>query len=84
MNFASLKKSDRLKRLYHVLSDRCWHSSADIQRKTRAVAVHSDVSELRCNGFTIPCRYSGLSRTGRKIYQYRLAGFVLIESEERK
>jgi len=63
-------KSERLKPILQVLSDAAWHTTTELSKKNHSVALHSDISDLRKNGFTIHCEYSGLSRTGRKIYKY--------------
>lgn len=71
---ANIETSSRLLKLLKLLSDGMPHSSAEIQRKTRSMAVHTDIHELRCNGVNVsPALYYGKSRAGRKIYRYRLA-----------
>jgi len=66
------KKSKRLRDTIFALG-RSWKTSAEIQRATGSMAVHTDISDLRENGYNIPSRYLGVTN-GRKIYSYRNMG----------
>lgn len=67
------KKSDRLQRILGALSDRSEHSTFELMMLTKSCAIHSDVDDLRNNGYQIDCKYHGME-DGRRIYKYRLAG----------
>lgn len=67
MNFAKLQNSDRLQRVYRLLSDGNWYSTLDIIRRAHVCAVSAIISELRYNGYDIDCVRSGKDR-----YVYRL------------
>lgn len=55
MNAASLKKSERLKRVDKFLADCRPHTTLEIVQGANVCAVNSIVAELRANGRTINC-----------------------------
>lgn len=69
---ARIENSMRLQRTLGALADGKAHTTADISAATGSMAVHTDVHELRRNGYDVVCRYVGRSPTGRKVYAYRL------------
>ena len=70
---AKLENSERLQSTLRVLKDFGWHTSEEIYQRTKSMAVHSDIHELRKNGLLIDQRYrKGLSPNGRRISEYRL------------
>jgi len=71
-HYARLEKSARLQKLLRLLSDCQVHTTAEIQRALDTCAAHSDVHELRCNGFTIEGGW--IKGKGRRVYGYRLIG----------
>jgi hypothetical protein len=73
MNAASIDKSDRLARVYKLLSMGGEYTTLDIVKGAQVCAVNSIVSELRSNGYDIKCQ-----RRGDKWF-YRLLGFTAVE-----
>lgn len=69
---ARIEKSSRLQRTLAALADGKAHTTAEIAHLTGSMAVHTDVHELRRNGYDVACQYVGRSPTGRKVYAYRL------------
>ncbi len=59
MNAAKLSKSQRLKRVYNLLSDGRPHSTLDSMKRASVCAVSAIVAELRANGKTIVCKRHG-------------------------
>lgn len=59
MHAARLDKSQRLKRVLHVLKDAHEHNEAlstmQIIRQANVCAVNSIIAELRVNGYSIDC-----------------------------
>jgi hypothetical protein len=55
MNSANIEKSDRLQRVYKLLSKGGEFTTLDIIYKAGVCAVNSIVSELRANGYNIKC-----------------------------
>lgn len=55
MNAAKLSSSDRLQRVRDFLKDGNAHSTLEIIKKARVVAVSAIVAELRSNGVRIDC-----------------------------
>jgi len=75
MHFANLKKSLRLRKTLNVLRDKQIHTTEQIRHDTNSVAVHSDISEVRANGYIIHCWDTGVrTKTGGKIFVYLLIG----------
>ena len=56
MNAATLDKSDRLQRVFNLLSKGGEHTTLDIIKKAGVCAVNSIISELRENGYQITCQ----------------------------
>ena len=56
---AKLDKSERLQAVFNCLKSGQPKTTAEIQAVTGSTATHSDISELRQNGFTISCRFIG-------------------------
>ncbi len=75
-HFARIENSDRLKLLLRALRETwcCKKTTAYLKAETGSVAVHSDIHELRKNGYKIECKYSHTNTDDRKIYVYRLIG----------
>ncbi len=71
MHAARLGRSERLRRVYELLSDGLEHSTLEIALEARVCAVNSIVAELRANGFRIECRQERGSHGGR-IWKYRM------------
>lgn len=56
MNAATLDTSDRLQRVYKLLSNGGEYTTLDIIQKAGVCAVNSIISELRQNGYEIDCQ----------------------------
>ena len=56
MNAATLEKSDRLQRVFNLLSKGGEYTTLDIIKKAGVCAVNSIISELRENGYQITCQ----------------------------
>lgn len=76
MHAASSEKSERLKRTLSALRNggRLGRTGADLARVTNSLAISTDISELRRNGWLIERQYEGLSPTGRRVHRYTLLG----------
>jgi hypothetical protein len=76
MHAAKTDKSERLSRTLHFI--RSWGkygaTSAQVQGFTGSMAVATDISELRQNGYNIECEYDGINHDGRKIFRYTFKG----------
>jgi len=59
MHAATLKNSDRLQRVLHLLEDGDEHSTLNIVTCAQVCAVSSIIAELRANGRQIHCRRDG-------------------------
>lgn len=70
MNSASLK-SARLQRVLKLLSDGQPHTTRDIVRRARVMAVSACISELRQNGAEITCD-SRVVDHGIRIFSYTM------------
>ena len=70
-----MKLSNRLAVMYEALAMAGFSgaTSAELQRETGAMAVATDVADLRKRGIGVVCKYEGLSRQGRRVYRYWLA-----------
>lgn len=64
--------SPRLQRVLQVLSDGRPHTTRDIVRKARVVAVNAVISELRSHGAEILCRRQSLPRGGVRPFYYTM------------
>lgn len=69
---ALIENSKRLQKTLAILNTRGPSTTKQISDFTGSEATHSDIHELRQNGYDITCKYSGRSATGRKIYTYEL------------
>jgi predicted transcriptional regulator len=56
MNAANLTKSDRLQRVFKLLSGGGEYTTLEIIQKAGVCAVNSIISELRQNGYQIDCQ----------------------------
>jgi hypothetical protein len=68
MRAARIASSARLQRVANLLADGRPHSSRDIVRKAKVVAVSSCIAELRVNGAVIACEQRNDERGRRWIY----------------
>ncbi len=76
MNFAKLENSPRLQRALDALlrAGKNGLTTFDLFVATGSMAVHSDVSEIRANGYDISCAMVGKNASGRRVYRYTLEG----------
>ena len=77
----NLTKAPRLNTLRAILSDRRWHTTAEIEDISRSMAkrhpgkyrricaINSAASDLRKKGYKVACRVKG-----RGVYEYRIGG----------
>ena len=76
MHNGRIENSDRLRRTLAFV--RSWGAtgapSAEIQGFTGSMAVATDISEIRRNGYDIECKYVGMTDKGRKVYNYTYRG----------
>ena len=72
IHYAKLENSQRLQELFAILQDGKAHSAFDIQAKTKSMAVHTDIAELRENGYEISQWYDGQTARGRSRSMYRM------------
>jgi hypothetical protein len=77
MHAGNPERSARLRRTLGALrvSGLRGLTTAQLQTITRSCAVHSDVSELRQNGYLVSCNQEPM-RAGRRVYRYTLKGKV--------
>ncbi len=68
INYANLKTSRRLQRVYQLLLDHKQHTTRNIQRHASVCAVNFAVDELRENGKEISCVRKGM------YWRYRMIG----------
>jgi len=73
MHAADSSKSQRLRRMLDDLRAFAGSTTFEIQQRTRSCAVHSDIAELRQNGYIIDRVCEG-KRNGRQINRYYLRG----------
>jgi hypothetical protein len=59
MNAASIESSDRLNRVFNLLSHGGEFTTLDIIKSANVCAVNSIIAELRQNGFDINCQRRG-------------------------
>lgn len=67
IHYARLEHSERLKRLFNLLSDGRARTTLEIIQQAQICAVSTAIAELRRNGFEIECE-----PVRKGIYQYRL------------
>jgi len=73
MKSGDITTSERLKKLLSVLRYGGRQTTSQIQAETGSMAVHSDVCDLRGNGFPVKCRYQYTDPdTGRRVFTYEL------------
>lgn len=72
---ARVEASPRLQRALAALRRFGSHgcTTAQLFHETGSMAVHSDVSELRANGYTVECKHER-TENGRRVYRYTLRG----------
>ena len=66
MHAAKIDKSKRLQRIRKILSDHKPHSSMELIRRAKTVAIATDVSEIRHNNIDIQCKRNG------NVWYYRM------------
>jgi hypothetical protein len=69
---AATLASARLQRVLRVLSDGREHTTRDIVRRARVMAVASCVAELRVRGAEIECRQDRLGTPPVRVWLYKL------------
>lgn len=76
MHAASSEKSERLKRTLAALraGGLLGRTGAELSRATGSLAISTDISELRKNGWIVDRQYEGLSAHGRRVHRYTLLG----------
>jgi len=76
----NLSTAPRLLTFYEIMKDRRWHSTAEIEDRSRLLAdsipkyrricaVNSTAADMRRKGYAIACRPKG-----RGVYEYRYVG----------
>jgi hypothetical protein len=68
---AKADRSPRLQKLLSILKDGNIYSTARLHSATGSMAVHTDIHELRCNGYKITRHYIGRVNN-RSVYGYKL------------
>jgi phosphatidylserine/phosphatidylglycerophosphate/cardiolipin synthase-like enzyme len=71
---ARVDSSQRLRTLLSALlkaGDRGL-TTRELIDSTGSCAPHSDVAELRSNGYTVVCSFAGLSGEGRRVHRYTI------------
>lgn len=79
---ARIESSPRLRALLTALlkaGDRGL-TTREIFDRTGSMAVHSDVHELRANGYQVGCSGGGRTGDGRRVFRYRIEGAKAPES----
>ena len=71
-HFANAADSPRLKKLLAVFEDGLGHTTMELSTKCQGCAIHSDIHELRQNGYNIEREYMGKNANGRQVNIYRL------------
>lgn len=69
---AKIENSDRLRKTLDALTGGHHVTALEIFKKTGSMAVHTDIHELRENGFGILCEYQAPPCGGRKRPHYQL------------
>jgi hypothetical protein len=69
IHYAKISNSQRLMRVLAFLSDGQIYTTREIQQNANVCNAHTCVSELRANGYEIPCTCIGRGR-----FVYRLIG----------
>jgi len=73
MHAADSTKSERLRRMLNDLRALPGSTTFEIQNRTKSCAVHSDIAELRQNGYIIDRVCEG-KRNGRQINRWYFRG----------
>lgn len=75
---ARLSSSPRLRALLSALlkAGERGLTTREIFERTGSMATHSDVHELRANGYRISCSSEGRTGAGRRVFRYRIEGAV--------
>lgn len=68
------EKSARLQPVLNRLLDGKPHSNLELRQLNNSSALHSDIADLRTDGYIITCTYGGLSENRRRIQNYQLIG----------
>lgn len=71
MKHKTSAKSQRMIDLFNILKLGIQKTTAEIQSVTKSTAVHSDIDDLRNNGFTINCNYLR-TENKRRVYGYQM------------
>lgn len=71
MHAARLTASPRLQRVLALLRDGREHTTRDIVRRARVMAVNACIAELRCHGAEIACRQD-IDAKGQRRWRYRM------------
>lgn len=71
---ANIANSDRLRKTLKALASGHQLTTRDIARQTGSMAVHTDIHELRENGFDILMSYEPPPCGGRQVPHYQLLG----------
>ena len=76
MHHARIEKSPRLQKALDALlrAGAKGLTTLDLFMATGSMAVHSDVAELRANGYSVSCAMVGKNASGRRVYRYTLTG----------
>lgn len=77
MNAGNPERSKRLKlTLSYLQFGKGGRTTAEIQEHTGSMAPATDISELRCSGYVIDCKYEGKTPSGRRVYRYVYLGRI--------
>ena len=71
-HYAILYKSERLNRVYELLKSGESYTSRQIVKLANVIALSATIDELRKNGVCIQCTYVRTTRSGARVYEYKL------------
>jgi len=74
IHYVKIENSPRLQAMLTVLEKTGARTTLDLQHLTGSMAVHTDIAELRANGYAIRRDYIGRTAAGRQIHKYTLLG----------
>jgi hypothetical protein len=76
MHNADVNNSERLAQTLRIIraGGKWGASTKEISSWTGSVAVATDVSEIRKNGYDIECVYDHTNENGRRVYRYHYRG----------
>jgi hypothetical protein len=82
MNAGNPKTSPHLSAILALLRSRgpTGATTLELQEVSNSMAVSTDVSAIRHNGYTIDCEYEDV-RNGRKIYRYWLLDSPIVQGQ---